>query len=137
MNVHILVIPEYEQRKEVSGADWFFDSKGDLQVRVSPMSNWRYEMVLAMHEAFEAICCMDHGVTVSSVDEFDRKFYETHADDLDAGDEPGCPYIREHNAATAAERILAGELGIVWADYDRELASTYPGPMAVRKHPAP
>ena len=132
MNICIKVIPENQHRKEVSGADWFFDANGDLQVRVSPMSDWRYEILLAFHEAFEAIACKHHSVSVAAVDEFDQKYYETHADDLDAGDDPACPYRKEHNAATAAERILAGELGIVWSDYDRELAETYPGPTAIR-----
>lgn len=134
MNIFIKVIPESEQRLEVSGADWFFDGNGDLQVRVSPMSDWRYEVTLAMHEAFEALIWFHrHGPDVSAVDAFDQKFYETHTDDLDAGDEPSCPYRQEHNSATAAERILAGDLGIVWAEYDRELAARYPGPMAAKK----
>lgn len=135
MDISIRVIPESGQRPEVSGADWFFDAKGDLQVRVSPMSDWRYEVVLAIHEAIEAIACKHHGVTVAQVDEFDQKFYENHSDDIDAGDEPDAPYRREHNAATAAERILAGELGVVWSEYNRELAETYPGPTSVKKKP--
>ena len=132
MNICIKVIPESQHRKEVSGADWFFDAKGDLQVRISPMSDQRYEAALMLHDVFEAILCRFSGVTVESVDRFDQKYYETHSDDLDAGDERDCPYRLEHMYATAAERIFAGAVGICWADYDRELATTYPGPTAIR-----
>ena len=134
MNISIKIIPETEHRKEVSGADWFFDSKGDLQVRISPMSDWRYEMALALHETFEAILWKQrHGTSVRDVDRFDQEYYRTHADDLDAGDERKCPYRKEHCLATAAERMLAAEMGIVWSEYDKELADTYPGPTAIRK----
>jgi len=134
MNIVCKVIPESQMRPQVSGADWFFDKKGDLQVRVSPMSDWRYEVALMLHELFEAILWKQrHGTSVSEVDRFDQLYYETHEDDLDAGDERGCPYRKEHCLATAAERILSAELGIVWIEYDEELATAYPGPAAVRK----
>jgi hypothetical protein len=133
MDIHIKVIPESEMRAEVSGADWFFDDKGDLQVRISPMSDWRRETLLAIHECVEAVMCHHNGVTVKAVDEFDQKYYETHADDLDAGDEPDAPYRHEHCLATAIERILCAELGVIWSEYDRELAETYPGPTSVKK----
>jgi|ERR1044071_1627060 hypothetical protein len=133
MDIHIKVIPESEMRAGVSGADWFFDDKGDLQVRVSPMRDSRYETLLAIHECVEAIMAHHNGVTVKAVDEFDQKYYETHADDLDAGDEADAPYRHEHCLATAIERILCAELGVVWSEYDRELAETYPGPTAVKK----
>jgi hypothetical protein len=128
VNIIIKVIPESEQRPEVNGADWFFDENADLQVRVSPMSDWRYETLLAIHEAVEAIMCKHNGVTVEAVDAFDQEYDKTHTFDVNAGDEPNAPYMREHCLATAIERILCAELDVNWAEYDRELAESYPGP---------
>jgi hypothetical protein len=128
MNINIVVIPEAEQRPEVNGADWYFDNKGDLQVRVSPMSDWRYEVLLGVHEAVEAICCMNAGVSQAEVDAFDLEYDKTHTFDVDAGDEPHAPYSRQHCVATAIERILCAELGANWKLYDDTLKMSYPGP---------
>lgn len=137
MNIVCKVIPESQMRPQVSGADWFFDKKGDLQVRVSPMSDWRYEIALILHELFEALLWRyHHGTDVREVDQFDELYYRTHEDDLDAGDERGCPYLREHSLACVPERIWVAETGIVYSEYDQELATTYPGPAAFRKSKA-
>lgn len=128
MDIHIKVIPESEQRAEVNGADWFWDDKGDLQVRVSPMSDWRREVLLGIHEAVEAVMCKHNDVSQKSVDDFDLEYDKTHTFDLNAGDDPAAPYVREHCVATAIERILCAELEVNWLAYDTELAQSYPGP---------
>lgn len=92
-----------------------------MEVRVSKMSDQRYELCLAIHEATEAIMCHYHGVTQKMVDDFDMPLVERGEDDVDAGDLPNCPYAREHTMATAIERILAGELKVPWRTYDDEL----------------
>lgn len=112
----------------MDGADWFFDENGDLQVRVEPLSDWKRETLLAVHETVEAIMCKHNGVTVQSVDEFDLEYDKTHSSDLNAGDDPKAPYVREHCLATAIERILCAELEVNWSEYDKELETTYPGP---------
>lgn len=128
MNINIKVIPESEQRACVNGCDWFWDAQGNLEVRVSPMSDWRREVLLGIHEAVEAIMCKYNGVTQESVDAFDLEYDKTHTFDLNAGDDPSSPYVREHCFATAIERILCAELGVNWLSYDTELANSYPGP---------
>lgn len=128
MNIIIKTIPNNEQRPEVDGCDWFFDGNGDLQVRVSPMSDWRYEALLGIHEAVEAIMCKHNGVTQRQVDEFDGQFARAHAVDVNAGDDPQAPYKREHCLATAVERILCAELEVDWKAYDDELCREYPNP---------
>ena len=130
MNIHIQVIPNSQMRPEVDGADWFWDNKGDLQVRVAPMSCWRFEILLAIHEAVEAIMCKHNGVSQHQVDEFDQRYdlAHPHTDDSEAGDDPAAPYEREHCFATAIERILCAEMGVHWKIYDDELRKTYPGP---------
>lgn len=128
MNISIKVIPQSEMRPEVDGADWFWDEHGDLQVRVSPMSDWRRETLLAIHETCEAILCKHNGVTQQSVDVFDQEYDKTHTFDANAGDDPTAPYVREHCFATAIERIMCAELDVNWESYDKELATEYPGP---------
>lgn len=132
MNICIKVIDESQHRPGISGADWFYDAHGDLQVRVSKLSDWRREMCLAFHEAFEAVCCRFRGVSQQAVDVFDEHYDKTHASDLNAGDDPLAPYSHEHNIATAVERILAGELFVQWKEYDDELAAIPPARDRVR-----
>lgn len=127
MNINIQVIPPEQMRPEVDGADWYFDANGDLQVRVCPMSDWKRETLLAIHEAVEAIMCREHGISHHVVDQWDLEFNKTHAFDVNAGDFTDCPYRREHCAASAIERVLALELNVPWQEYDLELASEYPG----------
>lgn len=117
-------------RPEVNGADWYFDDKGDLQVRVNPMSDPRYETLLAIHETVEALMCQAHGIDHKTVDKWDWDYDAAHPNkpDLNAGDDPTCPYRREHCQATAIERILAAELNVIWKIYDDELSVDYPGP---------
>lgn len=128
MNLHATIIPEEQQRSEVNGADWFFDASGDLQVRVSPLSDWRYEILLQVHELIEAILCAHDGVPQSAVDQFDLEYDKTHTFDTNAGDDPKAPYKIQHSVATAVERILAAHMKVDWETYDKELAQSYPGP---------
>ena len=123
MNICIKVIKESEHRPFISGADWFFDGHGDLQVRVSKLSDWRREMCLAFHEAIEAVLCKHNGVSQQAVDDFDKQYDATHASDLNAGDDPLAPYAHEHTLATSVERLLASELRVQWKEYDDELAA--------------
>lgn len=122
MNIIIKVIPNNEHRPGISGADWYFDQAGDLQVRVSKMSDWRYETCLGIHEAVEAVLCKHNGVTVAQVDAFDQPFEDVKDNVTNVGDKTDAPYRREHSFATAAERIVAAELDVPWQEYDDELA---------------
>lgn len=124
MNIHILSVPneDIKLRKGFTGADWWWDDAGDLQVRVAnELEDWRERMALAMHEAAEALMCKYNGVTVEQVDVFDEKFKGDNEIDVNAGDEPDAPYRLEHTYATAIERILTGVLGVDWKAYDTRL----------------
>lgn len=128
MDINIKIVPPSEMRPEVDGVDWHWDEKGNLQVRVAPMSDWRRETLLAIHETVEAIMCKHNGVSQQSVDDFDQEYDKTHPTDCNAGDDPAAPYKREHCLATAIERILCAELDVDWQSYDDELVKSYPGP---------
>lgn len=139
MDIHIRVLPKEEMRPEVDGADWFWDANGNLQVQVGPMSDWRYEIALAFHEAFEACLCKNNGVKQQDVDKFDMEYDKAHPDrpDLNAGDETDAPYVAEHNYATIVDRLFIGACGLKRKPYDDELATVYPGPTKATAKNAP
>jgi len=130
VNIFAKVVPRETMREGVDGADWWFDENGDLQIRVCPMSDWRYEVALIQHEEFEALLCRAHGVTQKSVDEFDLAYDKAHPNepDLNAGDDPDAPYVAEHNYAEIVDRLFIGACGLKFGPYMKELGLTYPGP---------
>lgn len=122
MNINIKTIPHNEQAYETVG-DWRFDDNGDLNIFVSSMNNWKYELLVAFHELAEVAMCKDRGITTEEVDAFDIKFEEErekglHGDDEEAGDDVNAPYRKEHFTSTNLERILARELDVDWKTYD-------------------
>lgn len=72
-------------------------------------------MLIFVHELTEAILCRSDGVTAEQVDAFDM----LHLGENEPGENPAAPYHRHHVAAGAAERALADQLGINWAEYLR------------------
>jgi hypothetical protein len=134
MNIHILTIPneEIKARAGFTGADWYFDDAGDLQIRIAKMSSLDREKCLALHEMCEALVFhAKHGPDVSAVDEFDSAFEAAHPENhgLEAGDADGCSYAVEHALATSVERALFTYLAMLhpdigsWSAYDRELGA--------------
>lgn len=123
MNTHILEVPneEIKLRKGFTGADWWFDENGDLQVRVAIELPPLERQALALHETFEAMLCKHMGITVEMVDKFDAKFKGENEFDINAGDDPEAPYRVPHTYATAIERVFTGAVGIDWYGYDRRL----------------
>lgn len=125
MNIIIKTVPneEIKVRHGFTGADWWWDLDGNLQIRVaSELEDWREAMALAIHEASEALLCRHLGITVAQVDEFDSTFKGEHIVDVNAGDDPQCPYRVPHTYATAIERVLTGGLGVNWFNYDERLS---------------
>ncbi len=118
--VAIESIPHSSQRYETIG-DWY-DRHGVQIIRVSQMSDWRREALVAVHELIEWLIAKHNGVTEAQVDEFDFKFEAARrpGNTDEPGDNPECPVYREHQIATAVERLLAVELGVDWNDYERE-----------------
>ena len=126
MDIIIKTVPneEIKRRKGFTGADWWWDLDGNLQVRVAAeLEDWRERGALALHEAAEALMCRHNGVTVAMVDAFDAEFKGEHSVDVNAGDDPACPYRLEHTYATAIERVLTGALGVDWKPYDERLSA--------------
>lgn len=127
MRIIIETIPHLEQRYETVG-DWYYEPDGTLVIRVSQLSDWRREMLVAVHELVEVLQCKHDGVTQEVVDKFDKEFEaHRHPDNEDEpGDEPTAPYVRQHCLATGIERTLAASLDVWWKAYEEELAALPP-----------
>jgi hypothetical protein len=122
MKIVIETIPHDSHRYETVG-DWWYDKDGTMQIRVSDMKNWKYELLVAVHELVEQSLCKDRKVTEDVVTKFDKKFEKERSfgqvgEDEEAGDDPRAPYRKEHFFATNIERLLSEQLGIDWKTYD-------------------
>lgn len=122
MNVKIEVIPHDTHRYPTVG-DWFYEPDGNLVIRVSKLSDWRREMLIAIHELAEVLLCKNDCVTQAEVDDFDKAFEAKRQPDNDEepGDDPHAPYVKQHCVATGIERIMAAQLGVCWKEYEEEL----------------
>jgi hypothetical protein len=127
MKIIIETIPHNEQRYETVG-DWYVSKDGAWNVKVSKMGNWKYELLVAVHELIEYALCKDRGITDAVVSKFDKQFEREravgiHEQDEEPGDSPIAPYRKEHFFATNLERLLSAELGVKWFEYDKKVMS--------------
>ena len=118
MNINIKSIPHSEQRYETCG-DYWDDEKG-TNIRVSNMGNEDYEFLVAVHELVEQYLCKKRGISEESISAFDIEYEKNRIfeDTSEPGDNKDAPYRKEHFFATSIERLIAGELGVDWKDYD-------------------
>ena len=121
MKIQIETIPHDAQRYPTVG-DYWEDADGTEQVRVSKMIDWRYEMLVAVHELVEWALTRHRGIPEEEISAFDIEYEhlrEREAVKGEPGDNPKSPYRREHFFATNLERLLAAELGVDWMEYDQ------------------
>jgi hypothetical protein len=115
----IKTIPDSHQRYNTVG-DYYKDEEGNRIFAVSDMNNWKYEMLVIVHEMIESALCQNRGVSDEAIDAFDRQFEEKRFADPNIG-EPGdvleAPYFKEHQFATKVEKMLAAELNVEWDKY--------------------
>jgi hypothetical protein len=113
MRIVIQTIPHSAQRYDTCG-DW--QREGDeLRISVSELKDWRLEALVAVHELIEALLCRVDGVTEAEVDHFDFNFKGAE----EPGDDPDAPYYEQHQRASGYERLLAADLQVNWAEYER------------------
>lgn len=120
MKIQIETIPHDAQRYPTVG-DYWADSGGVEQIRVSSMPDWRYEALVAVHELVEMVLVKQRGISEQAITEFDIGFEQAREAGTvrgEPGDDPRAPYQREHFFATNLERLLAAELGVDWFEYD-------------------
>ena len=125
MKIVIETIDHKDQRYPTTG-DWIVEH-GDFFIRVSKMGNWRYEVLVGIHEAIEAVLCREAGIHAWEVDKFDMAFEEqrTSGDNSEPGDDFIAPYYMQHQVATGVERILAAALNVSWKDYEKANEALY------------
>lgn len=121
MKIIITVINHNEQRYPTVG-DWIEIGDG-LQINVSHLSDWRYEVLIGVHEVIEALLCKHRKINQEIVDKFDTQFEALRfsGDTTEPGDHPDAPYRNEHFFATSIERLVAAELNVDWAKYEAEV----------------
>ena len=106
---------------EFYGIDYFIDENDIWQIRVSKMSDWRYEFLVAFHELLEMAWCIWHKVKVEDVDAFDIAYEENRKPGdktSEPGNDPTAPYYMGHQMATIAEKLSATILGVNWDTYE-------------------
>jgi len=124
LKIKIKTIPNRKQRYPTAG-DWY-DDGNTHEIRVSELSNPKYELLIAVHELIESELCRQRGISEEAVTRFDRWFEEARNlgllyNDDEPGFHPNAPYKNEHTFATMIERQLAKELGVDWESYAREI----------------
>lgn len=124
MRIEIQTIPHDQHRYETVG-DYYHNPDNTMQIRVSDMGDWRMEFLVAVHEAIEFALCEVRGITEQDITAFDKGFEANREPDNhdEPGDHPHAPYRREHFFATSIERLIAAELGVDWAEYERKVTA--------------
>lgn len=149
-NIVIKTIKHNEHRYPTTG-DWWVE--GDtLQIRSSECGDWRASMVVAVHEAVEALTCIENGVEPEALDRFDKNYeiireakgqelvyvheleaerklraefggHDAITDWSEPGDDLHAPYRHQHALATQVEHILTEGMNLPWSLYEEELSA--------------
>jgi len=99
--------------QEESGGDWFFNHDGDLVIRVIGEDLADHAAFLfALHELAEAKLCQARGISQEKVDWFDTQAQSYLSPGKEPGDQPFCPYRKEHRQAMLLEHLMASFLGL-------------------------
>lgn len=127
MNITIKTVKHTDQPYPTVGM-WRYDADGNLIVEVSELSDWRRELLVAIHELVEAAQCKRRGVSEQEVTDFDLLFEREqaagqHSATAEPGDDERAPYREAHFHATNIERQLSALLDVDWNDYDFEVAN--------------
>ena len=123
MKLDIQTIPHIQQRYDTVGDFW---EEGDVtHLRISEMSDTRYEMLVLIHELVEYFLCKLAGVDLKATDDFDIEFEKNRVEGNvdEPGDDQRAPYFMQHQLATVVERVFAVMLGVMWKDYEKEVLS--------------
>lgn len=119
-------------RNEQAG-DWRFTNPflGNYLYATSvPLKDSRHRFLIQFHEMVEAVLCAHRGISDYQVTEFDEMFEKERAQGLHSptaedGDDARAPYRKEHFTATTMERMMAAELGVDWAEYEKAIADYF------------
>ncbi|GAC1456955.1 MAG: hypothetical protein PVSMB1_06680 [Gemmatimonadaceae bacterium] len=115
-------IPHAEQAYPTCG-DWREGPEGEWIIYVSRQPDWRYEVLVAVHEMIEMAICKHRHIPEEVVTAFDRGYEAAReaGNTEEPGDDPASPYREAHQFATMVERLLADELTVSWPAYEGAL----------------
>lgn len=134
MKIIIETIPHDQQRYETCG-DWLIRENGDIQIFVSAFGSPMEEALVGLHEAHEALMCIERGITQEQVDKFDMEFEANRQpeDESEPGDDPSAPYHEPHGIATGIERIMAAALHTPWKTYEGKINALFNASLTTQK----
>lgn len=124
--MRIKTISHQKQRYETPGDYW--ETSKVLEMRVSKLSDWRFEFLIVIHELIEYALVKQANLSLREIDEFDQMFERErakglHDDDAEPGMDKRAPYRKQHIWATRIERFVAFLLHVNWKKYDKEVIS--------------
>jgi hypothetical protein len=113
----------HDSQRYPTCGDYIFESNGDIRIWVSDTGNDDYNFLVAVHELIEAYLTLRRGIKEEDITAFDKEFERNREEDNvdEPGDDPDAPYRKEHFFATNVERLLAAELNVDWATYDKTI----------------
>jgi hypothetical protein len=119
LNIEIKTIPDKKQRYNTVGDYW--EQNGKELVRISDMQNWKYEILIAVHEILEASLCKARGIHEKVISNFDKKYEKKRKYRIldEPGNDLSAPYYKEHQFALKIEKMFAKELGVDWKEYNK------------------
>jgi hypothetical protein len=99
----------------------YFEDHGVEYIQVAELGDWRMELAIAIHELVEDYICKHRGIKEEDIMAFDLEFEKNRpkGNDSEPGDSPLAPYTKEHQIATAVERLLCSYLDVSWEDYEQ------------------
>ena len=135
-NINCQTIQAHAMRYNTLGD--YYTEGGVIQFRVASFGNADFEFLVFLHEAVEKQLARRMGVTEQMIDAWDL----AHEDVEEPGAMDGCPYQEAHLRAEAIERVVAQDLGVDWAEYEKscqEILAKLPEPLpeSIRKGQAP
>ena len=122
------IVPLDSQRYATLGD--YYEENGTLHFKISDTGNDTFNKVILVHELVEQILTEYQGVKEPDILAFDlwvEKQIELgeYPEDGEPGDHPLAPYRKQHDFAMNIERQIMNFLGIPFADYDKQVMSTF------------
>lgn len=135
LRINVETVAHDLQRYDTVG-DWWVDTEGTWQIRVSEMRCSPFEFLVALHELIEMALCRQKDILEAEVTDFDTH-WEAFPGCSEPGDDMRAPYYHEHQVASGIERMAASELNVNWVEYCRivdALGCRVPAPAPKQLH---
>ena len=121
MKIIIETIKHSEQKYRTAG-DYWREPDGTLRIVVSETGNNLFNSLVGLHELVEVLLMERRGIPLITSNEFDIVFERERDAKLwvstdEPGDDPRCPYRKEHRMASIVEELVAHDLGVDLDEY--------------------